>query len=128
MGHHFLVIPDSVENISHWKFLEKKIVKFPFFQTLSHKNAIKKVEGVKNWQKFGPKWTKNGRNLAEKVAILANFCGPNGENHQNFSGNTDDNSLHYSLKRRPLGKTKHQKNEKGSQPFFWPSLAILYRQ
>ena len=89
MGHHFLVIPDSVENISHWKFLEKKIVKFPFFQTLSHKNAIKKVEGVKNWQKFCQKWAKNGRNLAKKVAILANFGAPNGEKAPKKSGNTD---------------------------------------
>ena len=30
----------------------------------------------------------------------------------------NDDSHHYSVKRRPLGKTKHQKNEKGLQPFF----------
>ena len=66
----------------------RKIAKLQFFQTLPHKNAIKKVEGVKNWQKLGQKWAKNGRNLAKKVAILANFGAPNGEKAPKKSGNT----------------------------------------
>ena len=81
MGHHFLVFPDSVENISHWKFLEK-IVNFQNFLTFPHKNAITKVEGAKKWRKFSKKRAKNGRKLAKKVAILANFWCPNGENGQ----------------------------------------------
>ena len=66
----------------------EKIVKFQFFLTLSHKNEIKMVEGVKYWRKFSKKRAKNGRNSAIKLAILANFWCQNGEIGQKKSGNT----------------------------------------
>ena len=87
LGHNFSVFQILLK-IFHIGNILEKIMKFQIFQTLSHKNAIKKVEGVKNWQKFCQKWAKNGRNLAKKVAILANFGAPNGEKAPKKSGNT----------------------------------------
>ena len=72
LGHNFSVFQILLK-IFHIAIFLKKIVKFQFLLTLSHKNVIKKVEGVKYWQKFSKKRAKNGRKLAKKVAILANF-------------------------------------------------------
>ena len=70
------------------------------FCTLSHKNALKRVEGVKKQSNFGQKLAKNGRNLALKWAILAKFRRQIGENEQKLSANTVVLSFRKIFKKR----------------------------
>ena len=46
---------------------------------LSHKNAIKRVEGVKKYLILAEIWAKNGRNLATKVGNFGQIWRQNGD-------------------------------------------------
>ena len=72
LGHNFSVFQILLK-IFHIAIFLKKSVKFQFFQTLSHKNAIKMVEGVKYWQKFSKKMGENWAKIGQKVGDFGEF-------------------------------------------------------